>query len=104
MLTIVLVHILSRSKGACPRTAGEVAPPAASTGAEERLPGPPRQRLRRLAGIRQSLLAGAVLRRRRGPDQASPFRRRRLRAIRDGDPAPPRRGGRRRPTRRTGRH
>ena len=43
------------------------------------LPGGGRQRLRRLAGVRQPLLAGPVLRRRPGSDPAPPLRRGRVR-------------------------
>ena len=58
-----------------------------------------RQRLRRLARLRQPLLAGALPRRRRGTDPVPPLRRGRVRHDRDGDPAAParRRRGRRRP-------
>ena len=50
------------------------------------LPGRRGQRLRRLAGVRQPLLARSVLRRCPGSHPAPPLRRRRLRAIRDGPP------------------
>ena len=52
-----------------------------------------RQRLRRLAGVRQPLLAGPVHRRRRGPHPLSPLRRGRVRHVRDGRPAAAPRGG-----------
>ena len=53
------------------------------------LPGRGGQRLRRLAGVRQPLLARPVLRRRPGSDPAPPLRRGRVRAIRDGPPDAP---------------
>ena len=52
-----------------------------------RLPDRHRQRLRRLAGVRQPLLAGDLPRRRRGTDPVPPLRRGRVRHDRDGDPA-----------------
>ena len=51
------------------------------------------RRLRDLAGVRQPLLAGAVLRRRAGPDPAPPLRRGRVRAVRDGRSSSCSRGG-----------
>ena len=58
-----------------------------------------RQRLRGLGGVREPLLAGALLHRCRGTDPASPVRRGRLRAVGERHPAAPgrSRAGRRRP-------
>src|SRR4029450_7507294 len=53
------------------------------------LPGGGGQRLRRLAGVRQPLLARPLLRRRGGPDPPPPFRRGRVHGIGDGPPDAP---------------
>ena len=74
--------------------------------ASDRLPGRGRQRLRGLERLRQQLLAGAVLRRRRGHHQRSALRRRTLRGVGARDPAVARRRARarlRRRARRRGR-
>ena len=67
--------------------------------ARRRVPDRDRQRLRRLAGLRQPLLAGGLHRRRRGTHPVPPLRRGRVRDDRDGHPAAAdgRRRGRRRP-------
>ena len=64
--------------------------------ARRRVPGRDRQRLRRLARLRQPLLAGGLPRRRRGPDPLPPLRRGRVRDDRDGHPAAAARRRRRR--------
>ena len=64
----------------------------AGAGVQGRLSDRDRQRLRRLAGVRQPLLAGPVHRRRRGTDPLPPLRRGRVRHVRDGRPAAAPRG------------
>ena len=68
--------------------------------ASDRLPGRGRQRLRDLARVRQPLLAGALLRRRRRRHPRPALRRRALRAVRAGHPATARRRARARTRRR----
>ena len=63
--------------------------------AGDRLPGRARQRLRGVDGVRQPLLAGALLRRRGRPHPRPPLRRRALRAV--GARHPEAAGGRPRP-------
>ena len=67
-----------------------------------RVPGRGGQRLLGLACLRQRVLARPLLRRRRGPDPASPLRRGGLRAVGAGHPAAARRVGTRRRRRRPG--
>ena len=69
--------------------------------ASDRLPGRPRQRLRDLGRLRQPLLAGALLRRRRGHHPRPALRRRTVRAIRARHPGAARRRARARRGRRS---
>ena len=70
--------------------------PPRGQGPGGRLPGRDRQRLRDLDRLQQPLLAGAVLRRRPGPDPPPPLRRGRLRDVRDDPATAPDRGRQRR--------